>query len=262
MSARRKSASVFRARTPANMTTYLLAKHVFICICGSDVVFLDLKEDKYLSMDAAKVRNVLALPADSASPKVDVSPQPGGTHSLGSDAGQRSAQALLKRGLLTLDSSAGKPVELANPDDPEKDLIGIAPEVQPKLRLIDAVRFVSATLSAWKAMRFGSLEEIVSDVGTRRRLHSSGERAVDLDRARSCTALFERMRPYMFSARDKCLFDSFVLSNFLAKYGIYPQWVFGVTTSPFAAHCWLQHQRVVFNDYAEHAREFTPILTI
>ena len=242
------------------MTTYLLAKHVFLCMHGNDVVFLDLREDKYLSMDAAKVRSVLALPTSSS--KAEDSTRVAGTQSLGDPSGQRSAQALLKRGLLTIDRTAGKEVEVAHVDDPETDLIGIAPPVQPHVRLIDVVRFVAATFSAWKAMRFGSLEAIVSKANDRRLKHTNNAYEIDLERAKSCMSLFERIRPFLFGARDQCLFESFVLSNFLAKYGLYPEWVFGVTTDPFAAHCWLQHRRVVFNDYAEHASEFTPIMII
>jgi hypothetical protein len=240
------------------MTTYLLAKHVFLCMRGSNVVFLDLKEDKYLSMDAAKVSRVLALPANPSKAEelahVDV------TQSLGDPASQKSAQALIRKGLLTTDRAAGKEVVLATIEDPESDLVGIAPVEQPKVRLIDAVRFAAATVSAWVALRFGSLEAIVSKVSERRLKHLSGVSEIDLHQAQ--LSLFERMRPYVFSARDKCLFESFVLNNFLARYNLYPEWVFGVTTNPFAAHCWLQYGRVVFNDYAEHASEFTPILVI
>jgi hypothetical protein len=227
---------------------------------GSDVVFLDLKEDKYLSMEAAKVRSVLPLPMLAA--KANDLSRSGETESLGGNSGQRSAQALLKRGLLTIDPAVGKEVEIARVDEPDADLIGIALPVQPKIRPIDVVRFVTATISAWKDIRFGSLQAIVSKVSGRRCEDRDGDDQLDLGRAKSCVAIFERMRPYMFSARDKCLFESFVLANFLAMYGLYPQWVFGVRTDPFAAHCWLQHRRVVFNDYAEHAGEFTPIMII
>jgi hypothetical protein len=255
-----ESARSAELRMSINAPTYLLAKHVFLCMHGSDVVFLDLKEDKYLSMEAAKVRSVLSLPMPSF--RADGLSRGGETESLGNAVGQRSAQALLKRGLLTTDRSTGKQVEIASVEEAEADLIGIAQPIQADITPIDVVRFVTATISAWKAIRFGSLEAIVAKVSERRVKHPNGAAHIDLDRAKSCMALFERMRPYMFSARDKCLFESFVLANFLAMYGLYPEWVFGVRTDPFAAHCWLQHRRVVFNDYAEHAGEFTPIMII
>jgi hypothetical protein len=59
-----------------------------------------------------------------------------------------------------------------------------------------------------------------------------------------------------------CLFDSLALIHFLAQYGLYPDWVFGVSADPFEAHCWVQAGQVVLNDTVERVSAFTPILTI
>jgi len=223
---------------------------------GSDAVFLDLREDKYLSMDAAKVMNVLALP------QIAEGSRAGGTLSPEEAAAERSAQVLLKRGLLTIDRSQGKGVEFARVDEPQTDLIGVAPPIDPQVRVVDVLHFLSATVLGWTALRFGSLERIVERAIARRKQHPVGAITLNLEHAKTCISRFERMRPFLFSARDACLFESLVLTNFLAKYGLYPVWVFAVRTEPFAAHCWLQWDRVAFNDHAEHASEFTPIMVI
>jgi len=80
--------------------------------------------------------------------------------------------------------------------------------------------------------------------------------------ARSLVAAFIHLRPLLFATRDACLADSLALVLFLARYRLFPTWVFGVQTGPFAAHCWVQEAGVVFNDTPEHVRRYTPILTV
>ena len=86
--------------------------------------------------------------------------------------------------------------------------------------------------------------------------------ALDVDRARRLVEAFARYRVFLFSSRNECLFDSLALIEFLARYDIYPDWVFGVQTRPFAAHCWVQHGDIVFNDTVEYVGGFTPIMVV
>ena len=50
--------------------------------------------------------------------------------------------------------------------------------------------------------------------------------------------------------------------HFLAAEGIQPDWVFGVKTEPFDAHCWVQHGDVVLNDAPDRVRQYSPILVV
>jgi Transglutaminase-like superfamily len=250
------------------MTSYFLSKHVYFCVRGGELVFLDLKADKYFSMAAAKARSFVPELASnsrrqelqstgslngSATAPEDLSPQP--------TNGAAALATLLKRGLLTTDSSEGKAVAATHIDPPSVDLIGSLPEVETRLYWSDVLKFLRAVISAWLILKLRPLEDVVRRV--RRRREAQGPTvSLDLAAARRCVGLFERMRPFVFSAHNACLFDSLVLSEFLALYRLYPEWVFGVQTAPFAAHCWLQHSHIAFNDTAEHASEFTPIMSI
>jgi len=60
----------------------------------------------------------------------------------------------------------------------------------------------------------------------------------------------------------KCLPDSLAFLTFAANRGHFPNLVFGVEAWPFAAHCWVQSGDIVLNDAHDHARSFSPILTI
>ena len=60
----------------------------------------------------------------------------------------------------------------------------------------------------------------------------------------------------------KCLHDSLALLEFLARHGIFPDWVFGVRARPFVAHCWVQYEDMVFNDTVEHVTGYIPIMVV
>jgi hypothetical protein len=237
--------------------SYLLAKHVFVCLQGGQVVFLDLKEDKYLAMDAEKACRIIEF-----SPVEFPSEEFAGAAAASSQTNlDKAAKALIDRGLLTADRAEGKEAVPARIDPPVVDFVNDAPQ-DPALRMIDVARFLAATMLAWVRLHCMSLEKAVMHVGRRRLEHCESNKSPDLRIAKRCVAAFERIRPFVFSARDKCLFDSLVLIEYLARYGIYPMWVFGVHVAPFGAHCWVQQESVVFNDSAEHASEFTPILVV
>ena len=73
---------------------------------------------------------------------------------------------------------------------------------------------------------------------------------------------FLHLRALYFTTKDECLFDSLVLVEFLARHGLYPTWVIGVSTNPFKAHSWVQVGDRVLNDLPERVSMFTPILVI
>lgn len=58
----------------------------------------------------------------------------------------------------------------------------------------------------------------------------------------------------------ECLKRSFQLRRFLASQGVATDWIFGVRTWPFSAHCWLQIGDLVVGDRLERISRYTPIL--
>jgi hypothetical protein len=70
---------------------------------------------------------------------------------------------------------------------------------------------------------------------------------------------FLSLRP-LYPREYLCLFDSLCLVHFLAQFGHFPQWIFGVKLEPFGAHCWVQSGDVVLNDTVEVIGQYTPIL--
>jgi hypothetical protein len=60
----------------------------------------------------------------------------------------------------------------------------------------------------------------------------------------------------------KCLPDTLVLRDWLARAGLGPALVFGVRMDPFGAHCWLQSGSLVLNDAVDRIAAFTPVLVL
>jgi hypothetical protein len=72
---------------------------------------------------------------------------------------------------------------------------------------------------------------------------------------------FQRWAPYA-PVTYKCLLRSFLLLRLLHRHGQDADWVFGVTTWPFDAHCWLQVDDVVLDDEVDRVARYTPIMVL
>ncbi len=120
-------------------------------------------------------------------------------------------------------------------------------------------RFLKAASKAYLSLRFRSLQSIATTVSARRQ-RSASRTSVDKAALRDAVAVYLRLRPLAFTVRDKCLFDSLALLEFLAAEDMHPHWIIGVKAHPFTAHSWVQSGPLVLNDHHEHVRSYRPIL--
>lgn len=74
-------------------------------------------------------------------------------------------------------------------------------------------------------------------------------------------ALFESVRPWVPFEGD-CLQRSWMLHRRLCRHGVPADWVFGVRTWPFFAHCWVQVGDLVLGDSLNRVGGFTPIMVV
>jgi hypothetical protein len=70
---------------------------------------------------------------------------------------------------------------------------------------------------------------------------------------------FRRLQPWL-PFDGACLFRSHLLRNYLTSLGHEVDWIFGVRTWPFAAHCWLQVGDLALDDEAERLVAYHPIM--
>jgi hypothetical protein len=239
------------------MARYALADHVFVCLNGEHLVLLDLKEDRYWALEAAQTAGLGALvdgwpvAAPDEAPIADpVSPEADG-----------AIEVLKGRGLLTEGIPPGKAATPIAAIRPMRELVSES-ETSAGPRSGSWLKFFTASAFAKLALRTWPFERVIQRVRRRKELEGPRAGPLDAERARKLVEAFARYRVFLFSSKDECLYDSLALLEFLARYGIYPDWVFAVQTRPFAAHCWVQHGDIVFNDTVEHVSGYTPIMVV
>jgi hypothetical protein len=239
------------------MACYALADHVFLCLNGEHLVLLDLKEDRYWALEASQTAGFGSLVdgwpvkvagvADGAD-----SPSPETTAAI---------EVLVARGLLTKGVPPGKDATPVTAIVPMRELVSET-DTSTGPRFGSWLKFFTASAFAKLALRTWPFERVIQRVKRRKELLGPNARPLEPERARKLVEAFARYRVFLFSSKDECLYDSLALLEFLARYGIYPEWVFGVQTRPFAAHCWVQHGDIVFNDTVEHVSGYTPIMVV
>lgn len=238
------------------MGRYGLATHVFVCRDEDYIVVLDLKQDRYFALDAAKTA---MLP--TVVPGWPVTAQRGTDATVGG-AVEEALRPLVRRGWLLEESTGARAATPVSVPKPEAQLTGGGDARTEKLSLRTLFAFVVASIFAKAALRFWTFDRVVRRVAERKARHSNASEPLDIERARGLVEVFERMRVFLFSTREQCLHDSLAVIEFLAHYRIFPTWVFGVRARPFAAHCWVQHADVVFNDTVEHVSTYVPIMAV
>ncbi len=127
---------------------------------------------------------------------------------------------------------------------------------------VDVWRFVAALLTAASRLRFSSLESVVKHVSARKQRKLQPGTRFDPQQAAQHTATFRRLRPFLFTANNRCVFHSVALLEFLSRYDCFPSWVIGVKSSPFAAHSWVEQDGFILDSTPEEICFYTPILTV
>ncbi len=228
------------------MADFFLPHHVHFCFRGDAVVFLDLKQDDYTFVGGEGAAALRGLS----------SPEIAEMTSQLSDA----LKGLIDGGLLTKDRSAGRAVA------PTTDAPATEPlfddEAKPTVRVSagHVWHFFTASTMAAVQLRWIRLERTITRV-QRRKAHRTPSKPIDIGRAQELVAIFERLRSF-FPRRYLCLYDSLALIEFLARYGVFPSWMFGIRLEPWAAHCWVQEAGLIFNEDVEEAAGYTPVMVI
>lgn len=241
------------------MSQFLLPKHVFICLSGDHAVLLDLKKDRYLAVD---LRHAAGLKRFVCGWPIDI-PSENHHSSMNPTAADLMVSQLLEQGLLTSDPREGKEATPVTVAPAIGEVNGDTYDGRPQIRLRDLLNFLRATTATAFALKVLPIARVVSQIQKKYRLrHLSTYTSRNADSLQELVAVFHYLKPYAFSGREKCLFETLALINFLLRYRIATTWVFGVQTGPFAAHCWVRHGDMVLNDTVHHVRDYTPIMTV
>jgi hypothetical protein len=214
-----------------------LRRGVHAVSLGAELVFLDIEADRYLCLPAA-----------------DVILDPDGRvlHLHDAALGRE-----LQEAALVLQPDAPREAFEPWPTMPPRPTVSALRDVYPGPCLADAAplgRAVMEVLMNYRGRRFSEILRLV-----RSSRPSSG--ASNPQALQSTADAFHRWSPYA-PISAKCLLRSFVLLRLLHREGLDAQWVFGVATWPFRAHCWLQAGELALDERLDRIAAFTPILAV
>lgn len=208
--------------------------HATACIATDRVIILDRRQDRYFFLPAAIT--------DAAAQWLS---------SQAADASPASLDAMLARG------AVWKPGDPAPAKDRCEVILPVtleSPAVRVHAGLARHARIDAVLAATWLGLRLLPLAAQLERQARRSAL------AMRLDEAelREHVAVFEQARRFNPIKRN-CLLDSLALAGWLTSKGHGCRVVFGVAATPFAAHCWLQDDRMILNDHYDRVSRFTPI---
>jgi hypothetical protein len=128
------------------------------------------------------------------------------------------------------------------------------------MRLEAVVRLFISFATIRLAIRIFGLQHLIERFRKQQERLLRTAAARDLEQVRKAVRLFCRIRPWLYTAHEKCLFDSMVLTDFLHRYGFPVKLVIGVTPTPFSGHAWVQMEDCLIDDTVEAVRKYLPIL--
>jgi hypothetical protein len=228
---------------------------------SASTIVLDLKRNRYFAVGVQETRALFtfALNWSEATACAGTKRDAESIEPMAPEDAVSIAEALVKIGLLSRD----RPTETFTSCDTIDlccTLSGVGYEQNPaaSLRCGHIIAFLRACSWASRAVRSKSLYSIVEEVSRNKR--RVGERFDD--RAIELACIFRRLRSYTFSSRDRCLFHALALVDFLGRYQVFPTWVIGVRSQPWAAHSWVQQGPLILDGSPEQVCEYTPILSV
>lgn len=133
-------------------------------------------------------------------------------------------------------------------------------DVLPRPRLADGARLSQAMARLAPSFWRKPFAEVL-DHGRRRRQLLAGDRGELAETLLAQARLFNAVLPWS-PVQGACLFQATLLLEFLAARGLAADWVFGVRTWPFSAHCWVQAGGAVLNDTVERVAPYRQILRV
>lgn len=238
---------------------YHLPRQIYACCTHGAVVFLDARKDRYYGLGGPEMCYLLSLVEEC--PALDPPPQASPAQPVDLERLERLADKLIRRGLLCRGADEDHPDR-----SPRKDARRLpAPQIDPPQwaaagphspRLRDFANFLLACLRAAWSLRRYSLEDIASRVSRSRREEGPSALPATLELAR----VFQKLRRWLFSEKNRCLFNSLSLIYFLQRYEYFPHFVIGVQAVPFTAHAWVQKDSIVLDGDPGRVGHFAPIL--
>ena len=241
---------------PSRIAPLFLAPDTCFCELDEGAIFLSLAKNRYFAIDA---RYVALLKRRG----FGCSQMPARTEQAQSPCGFHELNELIDAGLITTSSPRPSQPSAAGIATTGSIFDGVAICRPHRLRYVDVIKFIASTSRVSFELGTGQLRRLVHAIRERRTSRAASVLAAGArDRELSVLRTFLAIRPWFYTARDACLLDSLVLSDFLWRHRILSTLVIGVRTKPFGAHAWVQIGTATLNDSPENVQHYLPILAV
>jgi hypothetical protein len=221
---------------------YRLRDGLHYCVAGSDVIFLDVCQNRYS-----------ALPAVASNAFQRIADREGLTF----EEDETALHGLIRDGHLAATDGVDGALRPVGIQTARADLLNAA---RRPLRFRDvALAFFWETRMALE-LRGWPLSSVLRRVG----LPRAAIARIGRDFPGEITALSQAFdhTALILGRTNRCLVRSLALFSVLRNRDIAAQFVIGVRTQPFAAHAWVQYDGTVLNDGVEQVSCYTPILAL
>jgi hypothetical protein len=234
------------------MTSYFLSEDVHLCVHDSQITLLDLSSGKYfgLPIDIAKTleRWIYDWPVSQTDTNIRIEPG--------------ILSQLIDTGILTAESGKGKPARPVQWPVATNSLMDQRAQREPRVKPHHVWRFAVSVIYAMLVLRRNSLKRAVKRVIGRKKVNAGKLELIDRQTLLELVTVFDQLRPFAYSRTNTCFLHSLALLEFLAHYGLYADWVFGVRAEPFEAHCWLECHKTAITDTPVNINRLIPIMVV
>lgn len=214
---------------------WTLAPGVGFCFAGDQLIFLDLRADRYLALRGERRSAFERLRAREEND---------------SDA----MTWLIATGLFMRCESESRldPVDIAVPT------VDLGTRRRSRLRPTMIAAAARDLYWARRAMAPDRLAATVADLSRQKRTKT---RDPDAGAIADVAAHYASARA-LVPVPPRCLIDSLALFRLMLRRDLVPTMIFGVRPAPFAAHCWLQSSETILTGSVDDAHNFRPIFVI
>lgn len=214
---------------------WTLAPGVGFCFAGDQLIFLDLRTDRYLALRGERRAAFERLRAREANDG-------------------EAMTGLLATGFFVRTDGENR----LDPVDVEVPTTDLTARRRSGIRL----RMVAAAArDLYWARRALAPDRLATTVAGLQRQKQKKTRDPDPAAIAEIAAGYTSART-LIPIPPRCLVDSLALLRLMLRHDLAPSMVFGVRLAPFAAHCWLQSTEHVLTGSVDDAHNFTPILAL
>ena len=222
------------------------------CLLDNVSVFLDRRGDKYHYLDREKTKLL-----DSLRQGFD-DRQPSPDNSI--PFAYNVIEELTEKNLLTTTAGNGKSLQPVVHESPRSSVYD---NYWQRRTYPTAIAYLAYTyLSLQHRLKGESLFDTTQRAENLKAKVANAARDASLDDIAMRAKRLIDSRYFVYTYKDKCLFDSCLFFTHFIKQSVPVNWIFGVNLYPFAAHCWVEYKGLVLNDNLQRVAAFTPIYVV